>query len=308
MRLFKRKPKLSVVVVFYNMQREAVRTLYSLTVAFQRNISEQDYEVIVLDSNSSQPIEKTWVEGLQSNFRYHFVESDAPTPCRALNCGIEQARADTVVCLIDGARILSPGILHYMQRAEQAFEKPFTYTIGMHLGLKRQSESVSEGYNQEVEDEMLEASGWQENGYDLFTISCLAGSSKEGFLFPIYESNCFAVNKALLEEVGGFDERFVTKGGGLVNLDVFRKLMSHPVTTPVMLIGEATFHQFHGGVSTNVPVADSPWDLYNAEYKEITGESFQFTGYPKQPIFFGQLNVKSRKFFYSERELPLSAP
>ena len=119
MRLFKRKPKLSVVVVFYNMQREAVRTLYSLTVAFQRNISEQDYEVIVLDSNSSQPIEKTWVEGLQSNFRYHFVESDAPTPCRALNCGVEQARADTVVCLIDGARILSPGILHYMQRAEQ---------------------------------------------------------------------------------------------------------------------------------------------------------------------------------------------
>ena len=297
------KPKLSVVVIFYDMQREAERTLYSLTTAYQAEVGLEDYEVIVLDSNSTAPLDKAWVEGLQENFSYYYIESEAPTPCRALNVGVSLAQADQVACLIDGARILSPGVLNYMIGAQAAFDEPFVYTIGMHLGARRQSEAVSEGYNQQVEDELLAGVPWHSDGYTLFSVSCLAGSSEEGFLYPIYESNCFAISKALLLEIGGFDERFVTKGGGLVNLDVFRKLMQHPITTPVILIGEATFHQFHGGVSTNVPVAQSPWRTYDDEYEQLRGTRFELIGYPKQPVFFGQLTLASRRFFLSEREV-----
>lgn len=295
--LIRRRPKLSVIIIFYNMRREAARTLHSLTTKYQRDIAEEDYEVIAIDSNSTEPVEKAWVEGIQGNFQYHFIPADDPTPNRALNLGAQIAKAPVLVNLIDGARILSPGILSNILRAEQAFEYPFTYTVGMHLGHKRQNDAVMEGYNQAVEDELLNTVPWETDGYSLFRISCLAGSSKEGFLFPVYESNCFGIHRDVLADVGGFDERFVARGGGLVNLDVFRQLMLHSRTTPVMQIGEATFHQFHGGVATNVPTPENPWDEFDGEYERIRGENFQFIGYPRQPFFFGELHPDSRRFF-----------
>ena len=300
MQLFKKKPKLSVVVVFFNMRREATRTLHSLTTAYQRDIAIDDYEVIALDSSSTEALDGDWVESLQKNFKYRFVESDLPTPCRALNYGAAMARSNTLVNLIDGARILSPGILANMLRAEQAFDTPFTYTIGMHLGRKPQNETLLEGYDQAVEDQLLDSIPWQTNGYKLFDISSLASSSQEGFLYPIYESNCFAVGRASLEEIGGFDEAFEMPGGGLVNLDVFRKLFLHESTTPVLLTGEATFHQFHGGVATNVPATERMWDKFDDEYERLRGRRFDLIGYPRKPRVLGELNTESRRFFLND--------
>jgi len=305
MGLFRKKPKLSVVVVFFNMRRESIRTLFSLTTAYQRDIGIDDYEVVVLDSGSTEALDGDWVENLQKNFRYRYIESDSPTPCRALNNGSTLARADTLVNLIDGARILSPGILANMLRAEQAFDNPFTYTVGMHLGRKPQNDSLLEGYDQVVEDQLLDSVPWQTDGYKLFEISCLARSSKEGFLYPIYESNCFAVSKATLEEIGGFDEAFEMPGGGLVNLDVFRNLFLHESTTPVLLTGEATFHQFHGGVATNVPASDRVWDKFNDEYESLRGHRFDLIGYPRKPRLLGELNTESRRFFLREGLSPV---
>jgi hypothetical protein len=55
-------------------------------------------------------------------------------------------------------------------------------TIAMHLGDELQNISVEKGYNQTSEDELLRGTDWQKNGYKLFDISCLACSSKNGFL------------------------------------------------------------------------------------------------------------------------------
>ena len=225
------------------MRREAVRTLYSLTTKYQIGINEGEYEVIVLDSNSAEPLNSAWVESIQSNFTYQYVESLRPTPCRAMNVGIEMAAGDKVVCMIDGARILSPGILSKMIKANRLFGKPFVQTIAMHIGDKYQNDSLLEGYNQKVEDELLATIDWQKNGYQLFNISCLAASSKKGFLYPLPESNCFSVAKDKLVAIGGFDEDFRTKGGGFVNHDVLRKMLQDPSIQPVTLLGEASFHQ-----------------------------------------------------------------
>ena len=85
----KTRPKLSVVVAFYNMRREAVRTLYSLTSNYQLGVNQDDYEVIILDSNSTKPLDHNWVESIQNNFVYRYVESRWPTPCEAMNVGIK---------------------------------------------------------------------------------------------------------------------------------------------------------------------------------------------------------------------------
>jgi glycosyltransferase involved in cell wall biosynthesis len=304
MRLFghiisRRACKLSVVVAFHNMSREASRTLHALTTSYQRNVCESDYEVIVVDSNSSAPLDKESVEGLQRNFRYRFVPARSPTPNEAMNFGIRTARADLVCCMIDGARIPSPGVIAGMIGASRAWPPAYVMTLGMHLGPKSQDHSVSDGYDQTVEDRLLETVDWKRDGYELFRIAVPAVSSRGGYFQPIAESNCFAAPREILLEIGGFDERFVEPGGGLVNLHIHNRLVTHPRLTPVMLLGEATFHQFHGGVATNTPAAQSPFSRFCAEYEQIVGEPF--TKRWREPQYFGTMPEHARGLL-SQRE------
>lgn len=282
------------MIAFFNMRREAQRTLYSLTTPYQEGVAERDYEVIVVDSHSSEPLDGAWVESLQGNFRYRYVESPWPTPCRAMNVGIDMARADVVACAIDGARILSPGIVAGMCRLHGSMPSPFVYTPGMHLGHRPQYLSVSEGYNQQVEDALLSTLDWQANGYALFGVASLAGSAKHGLLRPIAESNCFSVSKRKLAGMGGFDERFQTIGGGLVNLDLFSRLVQDSAVEPVMLLSEATFHQFHGGASANVAPEVGRFEEFQREYLALRGEAYQVP--PQQPLYFGRVRDEVRRF------------
>ena len=76
---------LSVVVVFYNMKREAERTLRSLSRAYQDDIEDLDYEVIVVE-NGSRPDQRLGAEYVRSfgpEFRYLDMGEDAPSrrPC-----------------------------------------------------------------------------------------------------------------------------------------------------------------------------------------------------------------------------------
>jgi glycosyltransferase involved in cell wall biosynthesis len=279
--------KLSVVVIFHNMRREAERTLFSLSSGYQTDVSDDDYEVIAVDSNSSEPLDESMVRSFGPQFRYLNVRWDHPSPCRAMNLGVAAARSEIVLCVIDGARILSPGILGKVLRAFRQFDNPFVYSLGMHLGPKVQNESMLEGYNQIVEDKLLEGSHWKDNGYSLFPLSSLALSSKQGFYSKLSESNCFALRKTTYERIGGFDERFITPGGGLINLDVFNRAVEQEDVEPVMLLGEATFHQYHGGVATNVPMTQHPWATFAEEYHQVRGKEFATVF--KQPHYLGEI-------------------
>ena len=50
-------PRLSIVLIAYNMQREAPRTMRSLSTAMQRDVKHGDYEVVVVDNGSSVPLD-----------------------------------------------------------------------------------------------------------------------------------------------------------------------------------------------------------------------------------------------------------
>jgi hypothetical protein len=269
------------------MRREAERTLYSLSSQYQKEISNSDYEVIAIDSKSKEPLNKKMVHSFGPNFHYAYVRCKYPSPCKALNFGVAHARSDIVICVIDGARILSPGILSNTLKAFEKFANPFVYTLGMHLGPKVQNESILDGYNQNVEDEMLKNIQWKKNGYLLYSISSIALSSKEGFYSELSESNCFALYKKAYKKIGGFDEKFITPGGGLVNLDIFNRVMEEKTITPVMLLGEATFHQYHGGIATNVPLTEHPFIKFAEEYLKIRGKDY--TTVSKKPQYFGEV-------------------
>ncbi len=288
--------KLSVVVNFHNMRREALRTLWTLSAAYQRDMSVLDYEVIVIDNGSTEPLDSEFVKTFGSNFHYYFLERSSKSPAGALNFGVNKAKGEFVSCIVDGARMVSPGILHYSLKAGMAFNYSFVSALAWHLGTEVQNISMLNGYNAEVEDHLLESINWRENGYQLFQISVLAQSSSVGFLGGLpEESSYFLMSKTHFHELGGFDEEFRSPGGGLMNHDFLKRVVEFQKFDPVILLGEGTFHQYHGGVATNVPLTDHPWNQFCHEYHKIRGESFKK---PKQPLvhYFGNMSVYAMSF------------
>lgn len=289
--------KLSIVIAFYNMQREAPRTLFSASAKYQTGTENIEYEVIAVDNASSRPLPADIAASFGSNFKQLFYESQHPSPCEAINSAVRSAKSEYVMCCIDGARILSPGIIRKTITIAEAYKHPFIYTLGMHIGGKVQNQSMLEGYNQETEDALLATVDWQNNGYDLFTISSVALSSKQGFFSNITESNCFTMLREDYLAMGGFNESFTSPGGGICNLDIFKRANEYSKMTPIMLFGEATFHQYHNGVATNVTRENHPIKSMMQEYKRIYDTEYKPSCRP--PVYFGDISAQAIRFTHS---------
>jgi len=308
--VFPPRPVLSIVVVVFNMQREATRTLHSLSRDYQTGASDRDYELIVVDNGSVPPFSMGHMPGMAGNVRYFYIDDASPSPARALNFGVARARGRYVATIIDGARLLSPGIIRYGLRAFQAFRDPFVTVPAWHLGPDTQRLSMKHGYDQAVEDELLEGIGWPRNGYRLFEISTLAESCADGWFRPMAESSCLFMSRADYEAVGGYDERFSTPGGGLVGHDLYRRLCALDGKDLVVLLGEGTFHQFHGGIATNATEEEfaQRYRIWLDEYQALRGHPY--SGPQKAAQFLGHIPPQAKRFlsFSAERLLAEEPP
>jgi len=243
-------PELSIIVVTFEMRREAPRTLRSLSPGYQRGVDPAAYEVIVVDNGSAEPLSAAEVEGSGPNVRYRMLPPGNPSPAAAVNAGLAMARGRFVGVLLDGARMLTPGVVGLALRALRLHDRAVVATLAWHLGPDHQSRSAAQGYDRVVEDGLLDSIGWPADGYRLFEIAALAGSNAGGWFLPLAESCCLFLPRALADELGGWDEAFDLPGGGLVNLDAFVRACDLPGTELVVLLGEGSFHQIHGGVTT----------------------------------------------------------
>ena len=293
--LFRPPPKLSVVVVSYNMVRELQRTIYSLSPVYQRGVTGTEYEVIVVDNGSKYPPQSdAWITRKGWQVRLICRQAGDVSPCSAVNQGVSLARASYVCVMVDGARMLSPGVIQAMLTQIRAAPQSFLITLGWHLGPEQQNISITKGYCQQVEDKMLRNASWREDGYRLFDISSLALSSVGGWFSPINESNCFAISRHQFQDMGGFDQRFVSPGGGLVNLDFFKRAVESATLEPCVILGEGSFHQVHGGVATNVRMEDHPGTVFAEEYQNIRGQAYRSPTY--EPLYVGRLSQSARRF------------
>jgi glycosyltransferase involved in cell wall biosynthesis len=279
------QPTLSVVVIGYNMARELPRTIHSLSPSMQRDIDADAYEIIVVDNGSTEPWDPAAIAALGPNVRVHEYVHPSPSPAAAINFGLREARGELIGVCIDGARIASPRLLATALEAWPVHPRPVIGTIAYHLGPDVQSRSIADGYDQAVEDQLLATSGWLEDGYRLFDHSTLAASSAMGWFTIPAETNALFLSRRQWAELGGYDERFRSAGGGLVNLDTWARACAHPTNQVVLLLGEATFHQVHGGIATNSTVP--MWPTFHREYVAIRGHDYvRPTG---QPLIFGRM-------------------
>jgi len=273
---------LSVVLVVHDMERELPRTLRSLRADYQRGLGADDYEVIVVDNGSPRQVGDALVEAGTGRSRLVRLEPAPASPAKAANLGLELAEGELIGLLIDGARIASPGLLGHALLASRLAERPVVATLGWHLGPDTHMASTETGYDQAAEDRLLAESGWEEDGYRLFTIGSLAASSRRGWLGPLGESNALFMRRSMWDELGGADERFSLPGGGLVNHDLYRRACGLEQAQLIVLLGEGTFHQIHGGASTSrrISRADA-----RAEYEALRGDPYSPPA--NRPLYLG---------------------
>lgn len=283
---------ISVVVNFYNNQREAPKTLHTLSAAYQ---DYEDYEVIVIDNGSSEPLDEDMVRSFGPQFEYRYIDNASVSPVAVINDAVRDAKGEIALVMIDGAHMISPGVFRNTERAFRLFAKPFVAVTPFHIGPYMQNDAHLNFYDQKAEDELLATIDWKGNGYRLFNVSAECADMSRGWFGCLFESGCFGIRRNDYLLMGGMDERFQSPGGGMVSLEFFHRAVRDMTRDYVMLIGEGSFHQFHGGVATGSAWTDHPWKVFHAEYESITGKPYFRVA--RIPYYMGSMRVQSLATF-----------
>src|SRR5262245_52739259 len=159
------------------MPREAPRTILSAAVPYQKDVSPDDYEVLVVDNGSTRPLPPEVVADLPAGVRLLQMPNPTHSPAPAMNWAASQAKGELIMFAIDGARIFSDRLYASALAAHDQVDDALVYSMSFHLGSKVQMISTQEGYDQAAEDELIAGSGWPERPEAIFDISVFAGSS-----------------------------------------------------------------------------------------------------------------------------------
>jgi hypothetical protein len=277
-------PELSIVVVVHRMSRQAENTLFTLSAHCQRNVREDAYEILVVENASSDVLGEARATRFGDNVRYFLRDEPGTSPAPALNFGVSNARAARLGLVIDGARMVTPRVVEYALLAGRMDPSSLVVVPGYHLGPLEQQKNPD--YDEDAERKLLDTVDWRANGYRLFGIACASAANRHGVFHPFMESNCLFCARESYRAIGGADERFDLPGGGSVNLYLYRKLALLPESRLVVLPGEGSFHQFHGGVTTS-PSVDLEDVLveHRTQLAEILGAPFEAPR--REPILLG---------------------
>ncbi len=290
--------KLSIIIVVYDMQRAAPRSIQSLTTPYQQGIDAADYEIIVVENGSGSPLDADSVRAIAPNVRYFYLENPPPSPAYAINFGVGQSSGEVLAIMIDGAHMATPGVLRWGLVPFSYEPNPIVTAPRFFLGPESQVESVHKGYDEAEEDRLLQSIDWPSDGYRLYEIGVPYrynfpnGPPKLFWFLPQFESNCLFVRRASFEAVGGCDERFDIPGGGCLMPDLYRELCEMDDSAIIQILGEASFHQVHGGISTSATreQQQEQWEVYTRQYEEIRGRPFEICH--KDREFVGHMRNK----------------
>jgi hypothetical protein len=285
------------------MHREIPRTLQSLSRGYQLDSEPLDYEVLLVDNGSSPPLDPASFAAIDAPVRLLRIDDAHHSPAAAINHAAGLATGELLCLMIDGAHLLTPGVFRLARAAVAGFGNTVISTRYFFLGPEEQNLSIQNGYSQDVEDSLLRSIDWPTDGYRLFEIGTplWAGAEKITWLNRMFESNCLFLSRDLFRAIDGADERFDSPGGGFLNLDLHKRAADAAGTTTVQLIGEGSFHQLHGGTTTNTDMASRQAKTagYLQQYQQIRGHRELM---PERGVYYlGHLPTQASKIHLRNR-------
>ena len=292
-----KKPELTIIIIVYDMPTQAMNTLYSFSRKYQKNVSEKDYEILVVENKSANTLDANAVRALGANFQYYLRNETGVSPAKALNFGAEKASGKYLGLIIDGARMVTPRVIEYVLMAFRQSQYSMVAVPGYNLGPSEQQHHISHQYDEKIECQLLDSIHWQNNGYRLFDIANPSGANPKGALQLFLECNCLFTSRQIFDDIGGADERFNLLGGGSINLHIYRKIGMHKSSYYYFVLpGEGSFHQFHGGVTTSSREdREALLELFRIQLDEIW--EGQFGGALKrEPILLGSITSHALPF------------
>lgn len=238
-----------VIVASYKMTPYLTNTLFSLSKYYQ---SLEDYEVIVF-TNGGPKLPGNFFRKFGRNFRYFHIDSSIADkhPFYEINNLVKKSKYEKLFINCDGARICSYDILKDYSETLEKNKFNVCTSPGYHLGPMLQRLSQERGYDRPFETEILKKSRWWMYPSAIFDISVTGGSTPKNFNILPVESNSLGINKNLFLDLGGFKEGFKIPGGGQINLDLWQRICEHKSSKIFYFKNHGTFHQIHGGMSTN---------------------------------------------------------
>lgn len=285
--------QLSIIVIGFRMPRQLEQTLHTLSCDYQQDVSENDYEVVIVENDSDKMLSSDFVEALPENFRYYSRHESGQSPVAAINFAFEKCQGEMIGLMIDGAHMVTPRVVKYVLCAQRAWEYPLVVVPGYHLGGESQTQDIN--YTEEREKELLRTIDWRDNGYQLFSVADFSPANRFSYMHPIMECNCVFTPRISFERIGYCDSRFTLRGGGPVNLHLFRQLGTLPETEIVVLPGEGSFHQYHGGVTTS-SYADRENEI--ASHREQLNSFWlgRFKSVSREPVLLGAVTYWAHSF------------
>lgn len=184
----KDKPKISVVIPTYNGSSHIVGVIHTL---YKQTIAKSDYEVIVVNNNSTDSTEKV-IKELQKIYpelKYLVQKRKGVAPTR--NKGVKKAKADIILFLDDDMQASE----NLLKEHIESHKKHFGTVLGFFVTDWKNKKDVVLDY--------LEDSG-QQNAFNF----------KDGEIvsYKYFYTGNISVERELFEKAGGFDENFPAPG------------------------------------------------------------------------------------------------
>ena len=227
---------LTVVVVFYNMRREAARTLRS---PFARATNRVSRTSPTRSSRSrtarSRPEARRGVRPElrpRVPLRRHGRGGSAVALARAERGNQGRSRQQLRADDRRGAHVLTPSVVELgLKGLRDVRDRPSSRHSSGTCGPGQQGDAMSDGYDQAYEDRLFgphRLAGCRaiDSSRSATSSAGATGSTACG------RATACSCPRAQLEQVGGFDENFSMPGGGFANLDPLRTAGRRHRTSP----------------------------------------------------------------------------
>ena len=165
--------------------------------------------------------------------------------------GIGEARADLVGLIIDGARMVSPGLLATALLASRLADRPVITAPAWHLGPTTHMRAAEADTRPARRTTSAPAMRLGQQRLRAVRPGDVGRPSWRCWFGATSESSSLFLRAETWRALDGLDERFDLPGGGLVNHDLYERACGLPGSRLVVMLGEGTFHQIHGGAATS---------------------------------------------------------